>query len=322
MAADVPTGPHPPSDEPMRPTATAALRRHLAGHSGIRSGRYAPLYLSPALAVFLVFAFGPAIFVLYISFFQWNLLEPSLSHFIGVANYQTLFASPAFWHSALISAYFVVASVVLSTVAGLGLALLLLRQRTLHKVVRLAVFSPYFTPIVATSIVWVWIFNPQFGLLDALLKIVHLPAVGWLESVTWAMPAILLYTMWHDIGFTVIIFLAGLAAVSVELREAARVDGASALRETWHVVLPQITGTLLFVIVITTVNSLQAFTQFYTMTGGGPVNATTTTGYLVYQNAFVFYNTGYGAAMAVVLFIVIALVSLSQFWLLRRRTPA
>lgn len=321
MAADVPTGPQPPSLQPMRSTATAALRRHFAGQSGIRSGRYAALYLSPALAVFLVFALGPAIFVLYISLFQWNLLEPSLSHFIGVANYRALFASPAFWHSALISGYFVVASVVLSTIAGLGLALLLLRQRALHKVIRLAVFSPYFTPIVATSIVWVWIFNPQFGLLDAMLKIVHLPAVGWLESVTWAMPAILLYTMWHDIGFTVIIFLSGLAGVSLELREAARVDGASAWRETWHVVLPQITGTLLFVIVITTVNSLQAFTQFYTMTGGGPVNATTTTGYLVYENAFVFYNTGSGAAMAVVLFIVIAIVSLSQFWLLRRPTP-
>jgi ABC-type sugar transport system permease subunit len=180
------------------------------------------------------------------------------------------------------------------------------------------VLTPYFTPLVATSIVWVWIFNPQFGLLDSLLRLMHLPAVGWLQSTTWAMPALIVYTLWHDLGFTVIIFLAGLATVSDELREAARVDGAGYWHEVRDVVLPQLMQTTLFVIVITTIDSLQAFTQIYTMTQGGPLGATTTTGFLLYQESFVFYRTGFGAAIAVVLFVVVALFTLLQLRLARR----
>jgi len=242
----------------------AVPRRRRGRTRGIRSGRFAALYLSPAMLIFMVFTLGPAIFVLYISFFNWNMLDPAQSQFRGLGNYQQLLTSAAFWHSAVISAYFVALSVAISTIAGFGLAMLLIRRGGLRRIVRLAVLSPYFTPIVATSIVWIWIFNPQFGLLDGLLHILHLPQVGWLESETWALPAVVLYTMWHNLGFTVIIFIAGLATVSVELREAARVDGAGSLRETWHVVLPQMTQTVLFVIVITTIGSLQAFTQFYT----------------------------------------------------------
>lgn len=298
-------------------TAAARSRRR-AGSLGIRNGRYAFLYLSPALLIFLVFTVGPAFFVLYISFFDWNLLNSSLSKFVGGANYRNLVGSSDFWHSIEESAYFVGAVVAGSTVFGLGIALLLSSRGVVRRIVRLAVMTPYFTPLVATSIVWVWIFNPQFGLLDSLLRMLHLPTVGWLQSTTWAMPALIVYTLWHDLGFTVIIFLAGLATVSTELREAARVDGASYWHEVRDVVLPQLTQTILFVIVITTIDSLQAFTQIYTMTQGGPLGATTTTGYLLYQESFVFYHTGFGAAIAVVLFAVIALFTLLQLRLSRR----
>lgn len=276
--------------------------------------------MSPALLVFLVFTIGPALFVLYISFFNWNLLNPSLSHFVGSGNYSALLHSSDFWNSIVTSVYFVGATVGGSTVLGLGIALLLSRRGLVRRIVRLAVLTPYFTPLVATSIVWVWIFNPQFGLIDSLLRLVHLPEVGWLQSTKWAMPALIVYTLWHDLGFTVIIFLAGLATVSGELREAARVDGANSWREVRDVVLPQLMSTTLFVIVITTIDSLQAFTQIYTMTGGGPLSATTTTGFLLYQQSFVFYKTGFGAAIAVVLFVVIALFTLLQLRLSRRAT--
>jgi ABC-type sugar transport system permease subunit len=289
-----------------------------AGQLGIRDGRFAALYLSPALLIFLVFTIGPAFFVLYISFFDWNLLNSSLSHFVGGGNYRKLAGSSDFWHSIEMSAYFVGAVVGGSTVFGLGIALLLSSRGLVRRIVRVAVLTPYFTPLVATSIVWVWIFNPQFGLLDSLLRLLHLPQVGWLQSTTWAMPALIVYTLWHDLGFTVIIFLAGLATVSNELREAARVDGAGWWHEVRDVVLPQLTQTTLFVIVITTIDSLQAFTQIYTMTQGGPLGATTTTGFLLYQESFVFYHTGFGAAIAVVLFVVIALFTLLQLRLSRR----
>lgn len=287
-------------------------RRRGAALQGIRSGRYSLLYLSPALLIFLVFTIGPAIFVLYISFFDWNLLNTALSHFKGLGNYSTLVHSPDFWDSIVASIYFVGATVAGSTVLGLGIALLLTSRGILRKIVRLAVLTPYFTPLVATSIVWVWIFNPQFGLLNSLLHLAHLPEAGWLQSTTWAMPALIVYTLWHDLGFTVIIFLAGLATVSTELREAARVDGAGHWHEVRDVVLPALRNTTMFVIVITTIGSLQAFTQIYTMTQGGPLSATTTTGYLLYQESFVFYKTGFGAAIAVVLFAVIALFTVIQ----------
>lgn len=293
-------------------------RRRPPRKGGIRSGRYAFLYLSPALLIFLVFTIGPAFFVLYISLFDWNLLNSSLSHFVGAGNYRKIAGSADFWHSVVASLYFVGATVGGSTVLGLAIALLLASRGLVRRVVRLAVLTPYFTPLVATSIVWVWIFNPQFGLLNSLLHMVHLPELGWLQSTTWAMPALIVYTLWHNLGFTVIIFLAGLATVSNDLREAARVDGASYWHEVRDVVLPQLTQTTLFVIVITTIDSLQAFTQIYTMTQGGPLGATTTTGYLLYQESFVFYRTGLGAAIAVVLFVVIALFTLLQLRLSRR----
>ncbi|HVC87927.1 MAG TPA: sugar ABC transporter permease [Gaiellaceae bacterium] len=297
--------------------ATRPPRRR-PGRLGIRNGRFALAYLSPALLIFLVFTIGPAFFVLYISVFDWNLLNTSMSHFVGAGNYRKLAGSSDFWKSIEESAYFVGATVAGSTIFGLGIALLLSSRGLVRRIVRLAVLTPYFTPLVATSIVWVWIFNPQFGLLDSLLRLLHISTVGWLQSTTWAMPALIVYTLWHDLGFTVIIFLAGLATVSPELREAARVDGARYWHEVRDVVLPQLTQTTLFVIVITTIGSLQAFTQIYTMTQGGPLSATTTTGYLLYEESFVFYHTGFGAAIAVVLFLVIALFTLLQLRLTRR----
>ncbi|MDE3191027.1 MAG: sugar ABC transporter permease [Acidobacteriota bacterium] len=305
-------------DSTLTARALGISRSRARSRAGIRNGRLAFLYLSPALLVFLVFTIGPALFVLYISFFNWNLLNPSLSRFVGGGNYAALLHSSDFWNSIVTSVYFVGATVGGSTVLGLGIALLLSQRGLVRRIVRLAVLTPYFTPLVATSIVWVWIFNPQFGLIDSVLKLLHLPEVGWLQSTTWAMPALIVYTLWHDLGFTVIIFLAGLATVSGELREAARVDGASYWHEVRDVVLPQLMNTTLFVIVITTIDSLQAFTQIYTMTGGGPLSATTTTGFLLYQQSFVFYKTGFGAAIAVVLFVVIALFTLAQLRLSRR----
>jgi multiple sugar transport system permease protein len=299
----------------------APLRPRRAPRSRIRSGRYAPLYLAPALLIFLVFIIGPAIFVLFISFFNWDLLNASMSHFVGGSNYVDLFSSSTFWQAVVVSFYFVGVAVSASVAFGLGIALLLSGAGWLRRVVRLAVLTPYFTPVVATSIVWIWIFNPQFGLLDSVLHLARLPTANWLESTTWALPAVIVYTLWHNLGFTVIIFLAGLATVSQELREAARVDGASRLREAWHVVLPQLSQVTLFVAVITTIDSLQAFTQFYTMTQGGPLGSTTTLGYLLYEDNFVFYHTGPAAAIAVVLFAAIALFTLAQLRIARRRAP-
>ncbi|MCL4318798.1 MAG: sugar ABC transporter permease [Firmicutes bacterium] len=285
-----------------------------------RRRRSAYLYLTPAALVFLVFTLGPAFFVLYISLFNWNFLNSALSTFVGLQNYTTLLTSSTFWHSLAISLYFVIGTVPVGLFLALVIAMALMNQFAGRGFVRLAVFSPYVTPVVATSIVWIWIFNPQFGLLNGLLHMAHLPELGWLQSQSWAMPGVIFYTLWHSLGFDVIIFMAGLSGISADLREAARIDGANRWQEFWSVTWPLLTPTTLFVLIITTIGSLQAFTQFFTMTAGGPMSATTTTSYLLYELAFLFYRTGPAAALAVLLFIIIAGLTALQMLLSQRRT--
>ena len=275
------------------------------------------LYTAPALLIFAVFVIGPTAYTIYISTFKWNVLNTAMSKYIGIANYRTLFGStdPTFLSSTWRSLYFSGAMVIGGTAIGLGIALLLQRGGKLLNGARVAVFAPYITPVVATSVAWVWIFNPQFGLVNSVLRALHLPVEQWLQSSTWAMPSVIVFSLWHELGFTVVLFLGGLSVLSTEMSEAARMDGANAWQEFWHITWPQLRPVTSFVVVITTITSLQAFTQFYEMSSGGPDYATTTLSYLLYQEAFLLFHTGYGAALAVVLFAITAL-----FTLLRRRT--
>ena len=301
------------SEVPVRVGRTARPKR-------AKRARESPmgwLYTAPALLIFLVFIIGPTVYTAYISTFKWNVLNTAMSKYIGFANYQALFGStaPTFLSSAWRSLYFSGAMVIGGTALGLGLALLLQRGGRVFNASRVAMFAPHVTPVVATSLAWVWIFNPQFGLANTLLKALHLPVSQWLFSPTWAMPSVVIYSLWHEVGFTVVLFLGGLSVVSSEMSEAARMDGANAWQEFWHITWPQLRPVTTFVVIITSISSLQAFTQFYEMSKGGPSYATTTLSFLLYQEAFVFFNTGYGAALAVVLFLITA-----AFTLLRRRT--
>lgn len=302
-----------PSAVPGRPRKRRPVPRARRGPAGL-------LMTTPALVIFAVFTILPTVYTFVISMFHWNSLNATQSRFLGGGNYQTLFtsATPSFGSSALISLYFTAGMVIGGTALSLAIAVLLQRGGRVMAGVRVAVFVPHVTPLVATSIVWVWIFNPQFGLANALLKVfgVHL---DFLQSPTWAMPSILLFSIWHEVGFTVVIFLGGLTVISEELGEAARVDGANRWQEFWYVTFPQLRPVTIFVVTITTISSLQAFTQFYLMTGGGPVHATTTLSFLLYQEAFVFFKTGYAAAIAVVLFVITALLTLLQIRTSRSR---
>lgn len=292
----------------------AQLSERVRRRSRPREGWAGWLYTAPALLIFSVFIIGPTAYTLYISTFHWNTLNPSMSSFIGADNYKALFQSstPSFLTSALNSLYYCAAMVIGGTAISLALAVLLQRGGRLLNASRVAIFAPHATPIVATSLAWVWLFNPQFGLIDEVLKHLHLPTSQFLFSSTWAMPSVIVYSLWHEVGFTVVLFLGGLAVVSGELSEAARVDGAGPWQEFWHITRPQLRPVTLFAVVITSISSLQAFTQFYEMSKGGPAYATTTLSYLLYQEAFVLFDTGYGAALAVVLFVVTAAFTLLQ----------
>jgi multiple sugar transport system permease protein len=276
-------------------------------------------YSAPAVLIFAAFIIIPTGYTFYVSLWHWDSANPAYSKFLGVKNYSRLFtsSSPDFLGSLAHSLYFAVAMVIGGTAISLSCALLLQRGGRLLNASRLFVYLPHATPVIATSLAWVWIFNPQFGLANWVLSGVGLPTSQWLDSSTSAMPAIIVYSLWHEIGFTTIVFLGGLAVISNELGEAAQVDGCSPWQEFWHITWPQLRPVVAFVVVITTIGSLQAYTQFYEMTAGGPVYATTTLSYLVYYEGIVLGDQGYGAALAVVLFLITVF-----FTLVRRRTSS
>jgi ABC-type sugar transport system permease subunit len=282
--------------------------------SGWRSP-VAYLFVLPALAIFTVFTIGPTIFTFVVSTFKWNWLNTSQNTFIGLQNYRDLVngsTDPPFGQTMLVSGYFVVAMVVGGTVISLALALLLRAAGRLFVAARAAVFLAHVTPLVATSIVWVWIFNPRYGLANVVLGLFGIGSIDWLGNSASAMPAVIIYSLWHEIGFTTLVFIGGLTTLSTELSEAARLDGAGRRQEFWYVTFPQLRPVVVFVVLISAVTSLQAFTQFFTMTSGGPGFDTATLGFQLYQQAFVFRKTGYAAALAVVLFAITIALSVLQ----------
>lgn len=284
------------------------------GRSGLRSP-VAYLLILPALLIFLVFTIGPTVFTFIVSTFKWNWLNPDQNKFVGLANYQMLVdgsQDPPFAATLLTSGYFVGAMVVGGTAISLALAMLLRKAGRINVAARTAVFLAHVTPLVATSIVWVWIFNPRFGLANLVMSWFGIPNIDWLGNSRFAMPAVIIYSLWHEIGFTTVIFLGGLTTISTELAEAARLDGCNAWQEFWNVTFPQLRPVVIFVIVVSSVASLQAFTQFFMMTGGGPGFDTATLGFQLYQQAFVFRKTGYAAALAVVLFGITVALSILQ----------
>ncbi len=278
--------------------------------------------LSPAIAVFVVFFFVPAAYLLYISFFHWGILS-SATRFVGLANFRILFAQPLFVHSLVTSAYYTAVMIPATVLLSLGIALLLKEglSRRRGAIWRGAVFLPHVTPVVATAIIWVWIFNPRFGLANFILTSVHLPALGWLESVHWALPAVIIDSLWHSLGLYVIIFLAGLANVPRDLVEVARLDGVPQHQIFRRIIWPLISPTTFFVVLLATVNTWQAFSQIFAMTGGphggagGPAYATTTDALLVYQTAFIYDHFSLAAAMSLVLFGIIMTLTLIQKWI-------
>jgi multiple sugar transport system permease protein len=273
------------------------------------------LYSAPAVVIFAAFVIVPTFYTFYVSLWKWNVLNPSLSVFRGLGNYRQLAAAadPSFLSSLWHSLYFTGAMVIVGTALSLGLALLLQRGGTVSSASRVAIYLPNATPLIATSLIWAWIYNPQFGLANWVLHSLHLPTSPWVQGQASSMPAVILFSLWHELGFTTIIFLGGLTIINDEYGQAARVDGAGPWQEFWHITWPQLRPVTSFVVVITTILSLQSFTQFYELSGGGPNNATTTLSFLVYEESQVLQNTGYAAALAVVLFLITVFFTLVRW---------
>jgi len=277
-------------------------------------------FVSPSLVLLLIFTAAPLLFALYLSFHSWNLLEPA-KPFVALRHYIDLAGDSLFWNAAKNTAVY---SLYVPVTMALALAVAMLLNRRIKGValLRAIFFLPYITSFVAISIVWQWMYDPDFGLFNWALGLVGLGPFPWLNSPTTALMALILMAVWIHIGFQMVIFLAGLQAIPNELYEAATIDGAGTWRKFWRITLPLLRPTTFFVLVTSIIGSFQVFTFVYVMTEGGPLHATDVIVYHIYQNAWQFLRMGYASAMSWVLFAVIFLITLLQFRLLGRKIAA
>lgn len=282
------------------------------------------LFATPWVVIFLVFMALPILASLILSFTDFglaNLANPFSLHFIGLQNYGRLVHDQSFLQAALNTIIVVVVGVPLNV----GLALLIaigVNQgvRFVRTIFRVGYYLPVVTSIVAIAVVWKFLLDPDSGLVNNLLRLVGLHSINWLGNPSLALPTIIFVVIWRNVGYAMIILLAGLQGVDIALYEAAHIDGAGALARFRYITLPMMRPVLLFVSVITSIGFLQVFQEPYVMTQGGPLNRTLTISMYLIQQGFDFFNQGYASAMAYVLFLAIVILTVVQFRLLRPQT--
>lgn len=274
------------------------------------------LYLAPAMAFLAAFIYFPTVLAFLLAFFHYQ-IGGNGTRWAGLDNFRQAFQYDVFWRALLNTLYYAVMVIPSSLVIATAIALLINKASRLYSFVRTLVLLPYVTPAVGTAIGWLWIYEPSFGLANALLKLLHLPTSTWLQSPYMALPSVAIYSVWHGVGFDIIIIMSALNAVPRGMLEASYMDGAGAWKRFWSVTLPLISPTMYFLVIITTIGSLQAFSQVYalSMGGGGPEYATTTTLFLIYETAFQYGDYSYAAAMAIVLVMMILGFTLLQRWI-------
>ncbi|WP_266157566.1 carbohydrate ABC transporter permease [Dyella silvatica] len=243
--------------------------------------------------------------------------------FVALGNYWELLHRPLFWSALGNTFYFVVIGVPLSLMASLGAALLLHSPLARMKpFFRTALFAPVVTTVVAVAVIWRYLFNTKYGLVNYALGSIGIHPVDWLGDPHWAMPTIILFAVWKNFGYNMIIFLAGLQAIPGDLYEAARIDGASAPRQFWHITLPMLKPTLSMVGILTVAGYFQLFAEPYVMTEGGPLQSTVSVLYLMYEEGFKWWNLGSASAVAFLLFVIMFAVTATMFRLSRRGDEA
>lgn len=279
--------------------------------------RAAWLFLAPSLVLFATFTAIPVLSAFFISFTRWNLFNEVT--WVGLGNYLELAKDEIFAKVLGNTAYFVLISVPVQIALGLACALVLNRGIKGQSFFRVVYFLPVVTSTVAAALVWAWLFNSNFGLINAGLSLVGVTELPkWMGSTRWAMPAIIIVSIWQNLGYAMVLFLAGLQNIGKDVHDAAALDGATGWDRFWHITLPLLSPTTFFVLVISIIGSFQVFELVLVMTKAGPANATNTLVYYIYQNGFQFYQMGYASAAAMVLFLIVLAFTLVQYKLQRR----
>jgi sn-glycerol 3-phosphate transport system permease protein len=275
-------------------------------------------FIAPNFLLLGLFSYWPLLYQAYLSLTRWDLIAPTKT-FVGADNYVYMVTVPGFGRVLLNTFVFTGATLVGSLAIGLALALLLNQRLRGRNFVRSLAFAPFILSGAAIGLVWAYIFDPVYGLLRPVLGLFGLASPDWLVSTTWAMPAIIIVYLWKNAGYSAVIFLAGLQNIPRELYDAAKVDGANDWQAFRRVTLPQLSPVTFFLSVTTVLLSIQAFDIIAVMTEGGPVNATSTLIWYLYEQGFVAFRAGLAAAAAMILFALMLVVTLFQVLVVQRR---
>jgi multiple sugar transport system permease protein len=278
---------------------------------------WAFILLMPNFLCFLMFLLIPLVASFILSFTQWDLMIPIQR--VGFANYVELFKDETFLKSLGNTIYFTFVSVPIGITISLFLAMGLNQCIKGMKIYRATYFFPVIASMVAVALVWSWIYNPEFGLFNYFLSMIGIRGPKWLVSNEWAMPSIIITAIWKGLGFNMLLFLAGLQGIPKTYYEVADIDGATWPHKFFYITLPLLSHVILFVVIISIINSFQVFDFVYLMTYGGPSRSTSVLVFYLYQNAFRYFRMGYASAIAYAIFFLILVFTLTQFLLQKRR---
>jgi multiple sugar transport system permease protein len=313
-----PTG--PPRDGIVQKSASRGGRRSLIeARRFLRRNLTGYLFLLPAVAIFALFVWYPLVLGLIMSFQSVDMISPAV--WVGWTNYQRVFADPLFevaWRNTL---SFTGYALLFGYLVPIAVALLINEMRHGKGLFRLAFYLPVMLPPIVTSFLWLWLYNADYGLINALLHVFGLPGGLWLENKGTALPALVVVATWGNAGSTILIYLAALQGVPASLYEAAEIDGSNLWQRIWYVTLPTIRPIMLLMLVLQIIATMQVFTEPFTITGGGPANATMTVLMLIYNYTFQNAEFGQASALGVILFLVLAVFALIYMRLTSRLMP-
>ncbi len=270
------------------------------------------LFVLPALVGTFVFIIIPIFCSFGLSFTKWDLLNPI--EFAGLENYKSVFTEQAFTKILVNTFIYATSTTIFGVLIPLILAYILNNKIRGSEFFKTAYFLPFITPMIVIGIVWEWIFDPNIGILNKFLNL-H---INWLYDTNFAMPALIIVSVWKLIGYNMVIFLSGMSTLSSDVTEASKIDGANEIESFWYITIPMLSPTIFFVVIITAISSFQVFDLIYVMTQGGPLDSTNVLVYSIYKNAFEYFNIGKASALAYVLFGIILILSLFQ-WKIRKK---
>lgn len=283
-----------------------------------RDGISAIFFLTPTLIIFLTFILFPVIFSFYLSFHEWNMFS-SEAAYIGLENYKKMFQSEEFWSVLKNTAIYTLGTVPLNMALALLVAIALNKKIKGKKFLRTAFFAPVIISPVAAAVIWRWIYDPNYGLLNYSISFLGVDSINWLNDPTAAMFALIIMGVWKTFGINMVLFSAGLQGIPETYYEAAEIDGAGRWSKFWKITVPMLAPTTFFIMIMSMISSFQVFDLVYVLTSGGPLGSTKVLVFFVYEYAFKFFEMGYASAAAYVLFAILIVLTMIQVRYMKNR---